>query len=127
MSPTTHGRLLILDDDATVGQLLMLVAQSVGFEAELTAEPSAFFAALSASQPSHVAVDLTLPGSSGTEVIERLGALGCKAGLIICSGASKPEVAAALALAAGLQLPVAGALNKPFSVKDLRALLQPPA
>jgi FixJ family two-component response regulator len=121
------GRLLILDDDATVGQLLVFVAQSVGFEAELALEAPAFFRRLEAWQPSHVAIDLTMPGLSGTDVIEQMAELGSRAAVIVSSGAGPAEVADALALASGRGLNVAGALAKPFSVQALRALLAAPA
>jgi FixJ family two-component response regulator len=121
------GRLLILDDDPAVGQLLVFVAQSVGFESRLTMEATAFFADLAAWQPSHVAIDLTMPGVGGLEVMRRMAALGSRAGVIISSGAGPEEVAAAMALARELGLVATGALPKPFSVQKLRALLDEPA
>lgn len=121
------GRLLILDDDPAVGQLLVFVAQSVGYESRLTMEAAAFFEDLAAWQPSHVAIDLTMPDVGGLDVMRRMAALGSRAGVIISSGAGPEEVAAAMALAKELGLVATGALPKPFSVQKLRALLDEPA
>ncbi|MFN0186263.1 MAG: hypothetical protein ACKVQR_20810, partial [Aquabacterium sp.] len=64
-----RGRLLILDDDPTLGQTLMLGAQTCGFEGRWCDEPDAFIDMLGAWAPTHLAIDLTLPGSSGAQVL----------------------------------------------------------
>ena len=97
-----QGRLLILDDDATVGQVLLMGAQVSGFEARHCTEVEAFFEALTGWPPSHVAIDLTLPGTSG---------------------AGAAELAAALAETRVLGLDGAGVLPKPFALATLRQLL----
>ncbi len=118
-----QGRLLVLDDDETVGMLLVLVAQRAGFEAQLITQPTAFLAALDAWAPTHVAVDLQMPEMSGLEVLRRLAALRCQAWVIISSGAGAADVAIALQAAQGLGLRTAGVLAKPFSLAALRSLL----
>ncbi len=121
-----QGRLLVLDDDETVGMLLVLVAQRAGFEARLMTQPLAFLAALDDWAPTHVAVDLQMPEMSGLEVLRRLAALQCPARVIISSGAGAAEVAAALQAAQDLGLRTAGVLAKPFSLAGLRGLLAGP-
>lgn len=123
----TGGRLLVLDDDATVGQILVLGAQTSGFEARLCATVPAFLGALLDWAPTHLAIDLTLPGSSGVEVLHRVAEAGSRARIIICSGAGREELDAALNAARGLGLTTAGALCKPFRLAELRALLAAPA
>ena len=120
-----QGRLLVLDDDETVGRLLVMVAQSVGFEARWCELPQPFLAAVHDWSPTHVAVDLTMPQMSGLEVIRALGGAGCKASVIVTSGAGRAETDAALQEAQRLGLRTAGTLAKPFSIKSLRALLAP--
>lgn len=118
-----QGRLLILDDDATVGQVLLMGAQVSGFEARHCTEVEAFFEALAGWPPSHVAIDLTLPGATGVQVLQRLAATGCRARVLICSGAGAAELQAALAETRTLGLDGAGVLPKPFSLAALRLLL----
>jgi FixJ family two-component response regulator len=117
------GRLLVLDDDATVGTVLVFVAQSVGFEARLCEQAPAFFDAVRDWAPTHLAIDLSMPGMSGPQVMQRLATSGCQASIIISSGAGRAEIGEAEREAQALGLRVAGTLPKPFSVSTLRALL----
>lgn len=117
------ARLLILDDDLTVGQILMLAARASGCESRLCTEVPDFLAALQPWAPTHLAIDLTLPGCSGLEVLRAVAGAGCSARVIVCSGAGRSELDAALDEARALALPTAGALPKPFTLAQLRALL----
>ncbi len=119
------AKLLILDDDETVGRLLVFVAQRAGFEAQWCQAPQAFFEAVTDWSPTHLAVDLAMPEIDGLEVLRRLAAAGCMARLIISSGAGRAEIDAALLEAQGLGLRTVGVLSKPFSLSSLRALLGP--
>lgn len=118
-----HSRLLVLDDEATVGKLLVLVAQKAGFEARLCERPQPFFEALADWLPTHVAIDLSMPEIDGLEVLRRLAAVGCRARVIISSGAGRGQIDAALQEAKALGLVTAGVLPKPFSLVVLRSLL----
>jgi DNA-binding response OmpR family regulator len=117
------GRLLILDDDPMVGQILAFVSKTVGFESRLTDQAARFFDELAAWSPTHVAIDLSMPDMPGAEVMRRMAALGSRARVIIASGAGSGELAEALQAAHALGLDTAGALSKPFSPVALRALL----
>jgi DNA-binding response OmpR family regulator len=120
-------RVLILDDDPVVGLVLVLGVQACGFEAQLCAEPDELLAAVRQGAASHVVVDLSLRQGSGQQVLRQLAALGCRARVVICSGAERAELDNALALAAALGLATAGVLVKPFRQAELRALLLPAA
>jgi len=118
-----QGRLLVLDDDATVGQILVMAAQAAGFEARQCDKLPAFMQELAAWAPSHVALDLGMPGTSPEQVMQSLADAGCRARVIVCSGAAPQDLQAALSTAQRLGLPTAGALAKPFRLAELRALL----
>jgi PAS domain S-box-containing protein len=117
------GRLLVLDDDPLVGKVLGTTAERLGFAVELKSRPQDFFESIPRWQPSHLVIDLSMPELSGLQVLGRLAELGCTARIIISSGTSMDEIQAALQHARDLQLPVAGALPKPFTVAALRNLL----
>ncbi len=119
----TQQRLLVLDDDETVGELLVAVARLVGFEARLCSRPQAFFDSVLAWSPTHLAIDLTMPEMDGIEVIRQLAADDCPARIIISSGAGGHETNAAIQQARGLGLRVSGVLTKPFSLASFKALL----
>jgi len=122
-----RGRLLVLDDDPTVGQILVMGAQACGFEALLCDTVQAFLDRLADWAPTHLAVDLTLPGASGVEVLRRVADAGCRARIIVCSGASRIDLDAALQEARSLGLATAGVLSKPFRLAGLREVLADPA
>lgn len=119
----SQGRLLVLDDDVTVGQILVMAAQGVGFEARWCEEVPAFIEAIGAWDPTHVAVDLRMPGVQPAQVMQCLADARCQARIIVCSGAAPVDLQAAQAQARALGLVVAGALAKPFRLAELRALL----
>lgn len=117
------GSLLILDDDPIVGQIIQLSAQACGFEARHFTDPADFLAALSLGGATHVAIDLTLPGTSGVQILREVAALGSAGRVIICSGCGDDELQAALAEARRLGLACAGLLPKPFTLQTLKTLL----
>jgi CheY-like chemotaxis protein len=118
-------RLLILDDDPMVGKVLSKSAERIGCQAVLTTKPQEFFTQLAEWQPSHVAIDLSMPEMGGMEVLDRLGQSGCTARVIVTSGGEPNRINAALEHARNVGLMVAGALPKPFfSAPVLRALLE---
>ncbi|MGQ3051400.1 MAG: response regulator [Roseateles sp.] len=121
--PAPAGRLLVLDDDAVVATVLGMAAQRLGFQVELTAHAAAFLERAAAWSPSHVTIDLGMPGMGGVQVLDQLAAAGCRAGVIISSGADAMQIQAALDHARARGLLVIGALAKPFSIAALRELL----
>ena len=118
-----QGKLLILDDDTTVGQIIQLSAQAYGFEARHFADAAGFLAAVAAQDATHLAIDLTLPETSGVQVLRQVAALGSRCRIIICSGRGDEDLQAALAEAHSLGLDCAGLLPKPFTLAVLKALL----
>lgn len=123
MSEVDRRRLLILDDDPLVGLLVESVARLAGVATCLTREADEFYAALDRWQPTHIVLDLTMPVTSGEDVLRELAARGCRARIIVTSGAERERLDAAMAQAHAAALDVAGLLPKPFVAAALRALL----
>jgi DNA-binding response OmpR family regulator len=117
------GRLLILDDDPTVGQILQVAARSAGFEARWCERVDEFFSALAEWRPTHLAVDMLMPEASGLEVLTRLAEQRCEAKVIVSSGIGAGELDTVLDEAMALGLNTVGTLPKPFSLASVRALL----
>ncbi|HRD96061.1 MAG TPA: response regulator [Rubrivivax sp.] len=118
-----QGRLLVLDDEATVGQILVMAAQAAGFEARCCEDLASFVEALMAWPPTHVVLDLGIPDTTPTQVLQALADARCRAQVIICSGAAPADVQDALALVPQMGLRAGGVLAKPFRLAELRALL----
>ena len=116
-------RLLILDDDVSVGQTIAIIAEEAGLETRTTTDPDAFFRELSRWRPTHVGLDLVMPQMDGVEVMRLLAERECKARIIITSGLGGRVLDAARRSASEHGLDVAGVLSKPFLPAALRALL----
>lgn len=120
------GRLLVRDDEQDVGVLICGIAQRVNYEAIAQTDPEVFFEHIQSWQPSHVIVNLQMPGVDGVETLNRLSRLDCDCTVIVTSGLGSrvQEVAARAAAENGLN--VGGILPKPFTPSRLRALLKTP-
>jgi len=79
-------RILILDDDAAVGQTIQWIAESLGFEAEFVTQPEEFFQRFSRAGPDILTIDLAMPELDGVEIMRLLAERHCKARIIISSG-----------------------------------------
>lgn len=120
---TPDSRLLVLDDDEQVGQTICAIARNSGFVTNYTETAEAFFSNFSSWQPSHLVIDLQMPGVDGIETLKRLAGLGCTAAIIITSGLENRVLEAAGRVAAENGLRVLGVLAKPFTPSGLRTLL----
>jgi EAL domain-containing protein (putative c-di-GMP-specific phosphodiesterase class I) len=119
----TDARLLILDDDAAVAEMIRFISEDAGLDSRVTLQAADFFAQLEAWQPTHLAIDLVMPGMDGVEVMGRLAAIGCSARIIITSGVGSRVLDSARRFAAEHALDVIGVVPKPFSPSALRKLL----
>jgi EAL domain-containing protein (putative c-di-GMP-specific phosphodiesterase class I) len=124
MSNSMHeGRLLVLDDDPGIGATIAAIAESIGMACQATTQAREFFAALDAWQPTHVALDLVMPGTDGIQILQQLADRNCPASIIITSGMDNRVLEAAHRSGTEHGLNIAGAVAKPFSLVALRSLL----
>ena len=66
------ARVLVVDDDATVGEVVRSYLTHAGFEVEQAADGPTALAVAARTRPDLVVLDLMLPGRRGLEVCERL-------------------------------------------------------
>lgn len=119
-----QGRLLVLDDDYQVSSTIREMAKIAGFEARSCTDATEFFACLQEFEPTHLILDLAMPGVDGVEVMRQLAIEQCDATLIIVSGLGAKVLKSAQIAAAESGLRVAGVLPKPFRMSALKALLK---
>lgn len=119
----TLGRLLVLDDDLQVGMTIREMAQAAGYQAKACTQAQVFFEEIQTFEPTHIVLDLAMPGLDGVEVMRQLAAQECYATLIIVSGLGEKVLNAAKTAADESGLRVAGVLPKPFRISALRTLL----
>lgn len=123
MHETEPARILVLDDEATVGETLCAIARSAGYAARSTTDADEFLQVIAEWKPTHIVVDLMMPRVDGIEVIHRLAERHVEAALILTSGVGSRVLEAASRTAAERGIRVAGLLAKPVRVAAFRALL----
>ncbi|PKQ25780.1 MAG: hypothetical protein CVT64_08785 [Actinobacteria bacterium HGW-Actinobacteria-4] len=116
-------RVLVLDDDAMVGTILLTHITALGHVGRYTDDPEEFLALQRSWSPTKVVIDLVMDKMDGLEVLNRLALDECVAAVIISSGMGGRVMDAARRLADGHGLVIAGLLPKPYKRADLVALL----
>lgn len=118
----TKRRVLILDDEASVSRTVSLMAERLGLRAQTCSTLTEFEAALQTFAPDVLLIDLMMPGIDGIEAICRISPL-CDAAIYVMSGADKRTYEASREVLRSSHVPIAGFLQKPFSVTELREAL----
>lgn len=118
-----RGRVLILDDEIAMGRSIELMARQHGMRAMSVSDSDAFFEAVREWDPTHIIVDLLMPGKDGVEVLQQLARENCTASIAISSGIGSRVLNAAQRSAAEHGLRIASVLPKPFSMLQLQDFL----
>lgn len=106
-------RILVVDDDMHVREMLVQRLRSRGFEVEGSDSASGAMQKLDSTRYDLVVLDLILPKEGGKVVVEQVLAAHNGTQLIIMSGVAR------LWRKANPSVKVAGVLEKPFAFDDL--------
>ncbi|HET7204498.1 MAG TPA: EAL domain-containing response regulator [Steroidobacteraceae bacterium] len=117
-----NPRLLVIDDDPAIRQVVAGIGRSVGFDVS-ACEGDATLDEYLDAEADLIILDLVMPIVDGIEVIERLAKCQSAARLVLVSGQDRRVLASASRLATAHGLKVAATFAKPFSVADLRSCL----
>jgi DNA-binding response OmpR family regulator len=107
-------RVLVVDDDPTVSDVVRRYLERAGYEVALAADGAAALAEYARHRPALVILDLMLPGIDGLEVCRRLRAGGDTTPVIMLTALGE-EVDRIV----GLQLGADDYVTKPFSPREL--------
>jgi EAL domain-containing protein (putative c-di-GMP-specific phosphodiesterase class I)/FixJ family two-component response regulator len=118
-----NRRILILDDDAAVGQTIQWIAESLSFEAEFVTRPEEFFLRLEQKIPDIITIDLVMPELDGVEIMRLLAERKTRAKIIISSGMGSRVLEAAQRSALEHGLSILGVISKPISREALHLLV----
>ncbi len=117
------GRILVIDDDLALAEMIGIVLRSEGFEPSYCADGAAALAAFRSVSPDLVLLDLMLPGMDGIDVCALLRA---ESGVPIIMLTAKSDTADVVR---GLESGADDYIVKPFNPKELvarvRARLRP--
>jgi DNA-binding response OmpR family regulator len=106
-------RVLVVDDDPTVSDVVRRYLERAGYGVALAADGPAALASFERDQPDLVVLDLMLPGMDGLEVCRRLRAVAGNVPIIMLTAMGE-EADRVL----GLQLGADDYVTKPFSPRE---------
>src|ERR1700752_1320827 len=109
------GRVLVVDDDAALAEMLGIVLRGEGFEPSFVADGDKALAAFRETKPDLVLLDLMLPGRDGIEVC---GLIGAESGVPIVMLTAKSDT---VDVVVGLESGADDYIVKPFKPKELVA------
>ena len=111
-------RVLVVDDDETIRELLQSYLQREGFEVEGAADGEAAVRVARAFRPEVVVLDVLLPGLDGLEVLRRLQAEGDPYVVLLTAKSEETD------RVVGLELGADDYVTKPFSPRELVARIR---
>ena len=120
---TNKGKILVIDDEADVGDFVAATAEGLGLTCCTTTD-AASLPELLTPDVNLILLDLMMPEMDGVEALRLLSELKCRAGIVLMSGISSRVLETAERLANTLGLFVVGHLAKPFSLAQLEEVLQ---
>lgn len=116
------ARVLVIDDEVAICELIEAVAESVGFSATSASLPHDIERAIT-GRFDLVVLDLSLGEVDGIEIMSRLGTLHRGMPVILVSGADQTLLDTAGRIAEMHKLRVIGTFAKPFSLDVLRTAM----
>ncbi|GAB7004204.1 two-component system response regulator MtrA [Nocardioides sp. AN3] len=118
IDPGAKGRILVVDDDASLAEMLSIVLRQEGFDSELCGRGDEAMAAYHDYRPDLVLLDLMLPGLDGIEVCKRIRA---ESGVPIVMLTAKGDT---VDVVVGLESGADDYVVKPFKPKELIARIR---
>ena len=115
-------RLLLIDDEPVLAELVASAARDSGFDPVLTADDRTFRAEFEANRPDMVALDLGMPGMDGVELLRFLAEHDYKSPVLIVSGFDERVLDSASRLGETMGLSMVGPLSKPVRHEELERL-----
>lgn len=123
MTQTAAKRLLIIDDEPDIRNILSAVAQKIGFDVVTVEDKDGFEQQLQSWSPSHVILDIVMPNTDGITLLDSLDKVDFKGSVIGISGHSPIFLDSFAQLARGKGLKHVSTLAKPISIADVATLL----
>ena len=109
----TKGRILVVDDDASLAEMLTIVLRQEGFESHMVGRGDQAMEAFRDYRPDLVLLDLMLPGKDGIDVCKEIRA---ESGVPIVMLTAKGDT---VDVVVGLESGADDYVVKPFSPREL--------
>jgi len=112
-----QARVLVVDDDEAVGELLSIVLRREGLDADVCGDGRAALSALRSAAYDLVLTDVTMPGMSGVDLVAAARAQGARVPFLVMSAWVDPAREGELRRTPG----VVAVLRKPFDIAHIGA------
>ncbi len=116
-------KVLIIDDEMKICEILRGVAESCNFEAVYVQTGDRFQSVLSEFNPDVIILDLHLPDMDGIELLRFVSNKHCQSQIILMSGYDKKILSTALQLGEAHGLRMLATLHKPFHIVKIKEML----
>jgi two-component system, OmpR family, response regulator MtrA len=114
----TKGRVLVVDDDPALAEMLGIVLRTEGFEPSFVADGDRALSAFRATKPDLVLLDLMLPGTDGIDVCRQIRAESGTPIVMLTARGDTVDVVL------GLECGADDYIIKPFKPKELVARIR---
>lgn len=115
----TRPRLIAVDDDPAILDVIETVGNEAGYEVLLLSDASELIEALERFSPQLVISDLMMPNVDGVTLLRNLAAKGATCSVMVASAADPKTLTAAVRMGRGYGLDMAPPLPKPFTATAL--------
>lgn len=115
--------LAMVDDEPGMCRLIERIGKDCGYRVFATTNPLHFKTEVAGLAPAIIIIDLQIPGMDGIELLRELSALGLTARVLVISGSDPKVMESAMFLGTARGMRMAGCLQKPLRVDDLRKIL----
>lgn len=118
----TEKRLLIVDDVSAMGEVVGVIAEGLGYDAQIVTHANEFKQRIDSYDPTTIMLDIVMPDINGLELVKWLRERGCSAKIIVASttNLNYAKLARSLGKGRGLDISV---VEKPSQVDKLQAAL----
>ncbi len=117
--PVQHIKILVIDDDEGICDLLETVLDKDGFEVKTLRDPTLAAETVRAGGHHLCLLDLMMPGLDGIEVLRAIREVDKDLGVVVVTGFPSLETAVQ-----SMQLDALDYLRKPFTIEELRAVVE---
>jgi two-component system OmpR family response regulator len=112
-------RILVVDDEEYITDLVSLGLRFVGFEVDVAADGRDALAKIASMRPDLVVLDIAMPQMDGIEVVQRLRRDGLETPVVFLTARDAPSDRVR-----GLHLGADDYITKPFSLEELLARIE---
>lgn len=119
MAASSHGLILVVEDDDSMREAIERLLQAAGFETRAYASAEALLAAGATAGASCVVTDVKLPAMSGLELLSELSTRGNWPPVIVMTAHDSPQLRDD-----AQRRGAAGYLTKPFQGRALLAAIE---